>query len=651
MEGDPLEALRALLDAGTSTVLGWLSRLWPGTTDSRGLELAVRGSNDGLFVMDPATRMIDCWPRYIELLGYADRPDECPRSLDAQANFLHPDDAARATAAVEHALATGEPFDCEYRVRRRDGAYRWFHGRGRRVVDATGRALFAGCLTDISEHKRQAQLMEQSSAAAHIGGWELDCVTRTLYWTPETYRIHETSPDEYVPTLESAIGFYARESIPVITELVRRGMEEGIGWDAELELITVRRRRIAVRATGVAEREDGRTTKLYGAFQDVTTQRRAAEALRQSEEKLRTILEHASVTVFSGTVDGVFTYMSPPAQRMTGFAPAEYVGQSYAAFMHPEDVAANHPTIERVIRGQQAQATVEYRARHKSGGWRWHCATVSRSGDGQGLIGVSKDVTAQREAEAERVRLLAREQAARAEAEEANRLKDEFLATVSHELRTPLGPIIAWADLLSENALAPAEAREALAAIRRNARVQARLIEDLLDVSRITSGNLRMQVATIDLPAVIDAALESVRLAAEAKSIRLTTRYEGTTAPISGDATRLQQILWNLLSNAIKFTPPGGAVEVAVRPAGARVVIEVRDTGEGIDPEFLPHVFERFRQADGSATRTRGGLGLGLSIVRHLVELHGGRVRAESAGRAQGSTFAVELPVTAATRG
>lgn len=173
---------------------------------------------------------------------------------------------------------------------------------------------------------------------------------------------------------------------------------------------------------------------------------------------------------------------------------------------------------------------------------------------------------------------------------------------------------------------------------------QAQLIEDLLDVSRITSGNLRMQVGVIDLAAVIDVAVDSVRLAAEAKNIRLTTRFDGEASPIAGDATRLQQVLWNLLSNAIKFTPQGGHVEVAVRPAGARVVIEVRDTGEGIDPDFLPHVFERFRQGDGTATRTRGGLGLGLSIIRHLVELHGGRVRAESAGPARGSTFAVELP-------
>jgi len=652
MEGDPLDGLRAALGLATNTVFGWLSSLWPGTSsaDTQGLELAVRGANDALFVMDPATRIIDCWPRYIDILGYADHPEECPRALDAQAQLLHPEDAARAIAAVEHALATGVPFDAEYRVRRRDGVYRWFHGRGRRLVDATGRVLFAGCLTDISEHKRQARLMEQSSAAARIGGWELDCVTRALYWTPETYRIHETSPDEYVPTLESAIAFYAPESIPVITELVRRGMEDGAGWDAALALITARGRRIGVGAPAGAARAAGRTARLYGAFQDVTLQKRAAEALRQSEEKLRAILEHASVAVFAGTVDGVFTYMSPPVQQLTGFTPDEYLGRRYTDFMDPEDAVRGRAAVERVARGEQTQATVEYRSRHKTGGWRWHSATLSRTGDGRGLIGVTKDVTAQREAEAERLRLLAREQAARAEAEQANRLKDEFLATVSHELRTPLGPIIAWADLLGEDALGPDEVQEALAAIRRNARIQLRLIEDLLDVSRITSGNLRMQVATIDLPAVIDAALESVRLAAEAKSIRLTTRYDGATAPISGDATRLQQILWNLLSNAIKFTPPGGAVEVAVRPAGARVVIEVQDTGEGIDAEFLPYVFERFRQGDGSATRARGGLGLGLSIVRHLVELHGGRVRAESAGPAQGSTFAVELPVASGGR-
>jgi PAS domain S-box-containing protein len=249
MEGDPLDGLRALLDAGTHTVLGWWSRLWPGTpsADAGSLELAVRGANDGLFVMDLATRMIDCWPRYLELLGYADHPDECSRSVDEQAKLLHPDDAARATAALEHALTTGEPFDCEYRVRRRDGAYRWFHGRGMRLADATGRLRFAGCLTDISEHKRQGQLMEQSSAAARVGGWEVDCVTHTLYWTPETFRINETSPDEYVPTLETSARFFTPKSLQVIDEAARRAVKDGIPWDLELEAVTARGRRIPVR--------------------------------------------------------------------------------------------------------------------------------------------------------------------------------------------------------------------------------------------------------------------------------------------------------------------------------------------------------------------------------------------------------------------
>jgi PAS domain S-box-containing protein len=573
--------------------LAWLLGLWPGASpvDAGSADLAIRGANDGLFVLDPATGTVSCWPRFVELLGYAEHPDECPRTIDTQALLLHPDDAPRATAAVQHSIETGEPFDCEYRVRRRDGAYRWFHGRGTRLVDADGAVRFAGCLTDISEHKRQAQLMEQASAAAHIGGWELDCVTQTLYWTPGTYRIHETSPDAYMPTLDSAIAFYAPESVPAISEAVRRGMEEGIGWDLELDLITARGRRIGVRATGLAERAGSRTLKLFGSFQDITEQRRAAQALRESEEKIRAILEHASSAVFVATPEGVFTYMSPPAQRLTGFEPAEYVGKTFGAFIHPDDLAANQAVVERVVRGRQAQATIEYRSRHKVGGWRWHSTTISLTGDGCGLIGVTKDVSARRDAEAERTELLARAQAACAQAEEASRLKDEFLATVSHELRTPLGPIIAWADLLSENALQPDEMVEALAAIRRNAHIQARLIEDILDVSRITSGKLRMQVGVIDLAAVIDAALDAVRLAAEAKSIRLVTRFDGEAAPIAGDATRLQQVLWNLLSNAIKFTPSGGQVEVAVRPSGARVVIEVRDTGEGIDADFLPHVF------------------------------------------------------------
>ena len=250
----------------------------------------------------------------------------------------------------------------------------------------------------------------------------------------------------------------------------------------------------------------------------------------------------------------------------------------------------------------------------------------------------------ERESE-ERRRLLVRERAARAEAEEANRVKDEFLATVSHELRTPLTAIMGWSHMLRHAGLDEATVLRGLETIERNARAQAQLVDDLLDVSRIITGKLLLSMAPVDLTSVVNAAADSVQLAAESKGIRLELTLDPSARHVSGDAGRLQQVVWNLLSNAIKFTEPGGHVGVRLRRAGEHAELLVCDDGRGLSREFLPYVFDRFRQADGTTTREHGGLGLGLSIARHLVELHGGTVKAESDGEGRGSTFTVRLPL------
>lgn len=262
------------------------------------------------------------------------------------------------------------------------------------------------------------------------------------------------------------------------------------------------------------------------------------------------------------------------------------------------------------------------------------------------FLEVNNDITERKRIEHEREELLKREQEARREAEDASRLKDEFLATVSHELRTPLTAVLGWARLLHTDTLDEATTRRALETIERNARAQVQLIEDLLDVSRIVAGKLQLNARPIKLAPVIAAAAESVRPAAEVKGIRLVVELDKTAPPVAGDAERLQQVVWNLLSNAIKFTPQGGEVQVDLSRHNGTAEIVVRDTGQGIAPDFLPYIFERFRQADTSSTRTHGGLGLGLTIVRHLVELHGGAVVAESAGIGHGAVFTVRLPLT-----
>jgi signal transduction histidine kinase len=246
-----------------------------------------------------------------------------------------------------------------------------------------------------------------------------------------------------------------------------------------------------------------------------------------------------------------------------------------------------------------------------------------------------------------RGQLLLREQRARAEAEAANRIKDEFLATLSHELRTPLTSLLGWACLLRGPRQNDAILQQGLEAIERNAKVQSQLIDDLLDVSRIISGKLNLDVRRVEISSVVEAAISVVRPAADAKSIQLTYSADSSIGAISGDSARLQQIVWNLLSNAVRFTPEGGRVEVLLEGVGSHARVTVRDNGQGISSEFLPQVFDRFRQADSSTTRGHGGLGLGLAIVRHLVELHGGTVHAESEGPGQGTTFSATFPLLA----
>jgi signal transduction histidine kinase/ActR/RegA family two-component response regulator len=252
-----------------------------------------------------------------------------------------------------------------------------------------------------------------------------------------------------------------------------------------------------------------------------------------------------------------------------------------------------------------------------------------------------------RRAAAERATLLAAERAARAEVERVSIMKDEFLATLSHELRTPLNAVLGWAEMLLGGQHKPTDVQRGLETIVRNARAQAQLIEDLLDMSRIVSGKVRLDVQRIDLASVVEAAVDAVQPSADAKEIRLHKLIDPLAGPVFGDPNRLQQIVWNLLSNAVKFTPRGGRVQVLVGRVDAHIEITVTDSGPGISAEFLPHVFERFRQADASITRKHGGLGLGLAIVKQLVELHGGTVRVEAAGPGGGATFIVSLPLGA----
>ena len=364
---------------------------------------------------------------------------------------------------------------------------------------------------------------------------------------------------------------------------------------------------------------------------------------------LAAIVGSSDDAIVSKTFDGVITSWNAGAERIFGYTAAEAIGQHITLIVPRELHAEEEQVLARIRRGERVDH-FETTRQTKSGRRISVSLTVSPVRDSRGrAIGASKiarDITERRALEAERDALLERERQARSEAEALNRSQDQFLAVLSHELRTPLNAIFGWASMLRAGELDPATMRRATEAILRNARAQVQLIDDLLDMSRIITGNMRIEPRPVDLTAVIDNALDTVRPAANAKGIRLSTVLDPRAGIVLGAADRLQQVVWNLLMNAVKFTPKGGQVQVGLQRFDSHVEVVVQDTGEGIPADLLPYIFDRFRQGDSSSSRRHGGLGIGLALVRHLVELHGGTVAARSAGPGQGSTFTVGLPVS-----
>ena len=394
----------------------------------------------------------------------------------------------------------------------------------------------------------------------------------------------------------------------------------------------------------------------------------AKEALRQNEERLRAIFNQAAVGIAVASLDGRFLDMNAKFSQILGYTAAELSGLTFRGLTHPDDQEITDVFVAELLAGTRSEYALEKRFIRKDGSSVWSLTTVTLLKDPQGspqrFIGVIEDISSRKRAEEallektrnleqlneERTALLESERAARTAAERMSEMKDEFLATLSHELRTPLNAILGWAQVLRTGPKDEADYVRGLETIERNARVQTQLIEDLLDMSRITSGKLRMDVQRIQPVTFVEAAVETVTPAANAKGIGLEPVLDPAAGPISGDPGRLQQVVWNLLSNAIKFTPRGGKVQIILQRINSHIEIKVADTGIGIKPEFIPYLFERFRQGDASTTRKYGGLGLGLSIVKSLVELHGGTVSVASEGEGKGTTVTVALPVTAVHR-
>ena len=373
---------------------------------------------------------------------------------------------------------------------------------------------------------------------------------------------------------------------------------------------------------------------------------RAHQGVRENEERLRLAMQIAQIAAWEWQLDTGQMRWSTDPERLFGFPEGAFGPElRISRALHPADKPQIDEAIEKALLTGNYEA--EYRAIRRDGTivWITERGRVLPDGDRPRMVGVSRDVTADREAAHDRERLLRSEQQARDEAERQSRLKDEFLATLSHELRTPMNAILGWLAIL-DSGKSVRDPHAALAVIRRNAELQAQLIEDLLDMNRLMEGNVQMEMTLIDVASLLQTATQGLQPAADAKRVEMIASVESGTGQVFADSRRLQQVLWNLVHNAIKFTPSGGRVEIHIQRAQGCVQITVRDNGQGISAAFLPHVFERFRQEDSSTTQPSSGLGLGLSITKHIVELHGGSISVVSPGQGLGATFVVRVPAS-----
>ena len=357
--------------------------------------------------------------------------------------------------------------------------------------------------------------------------------------------------------------------------------------------------------------------------------------------RLAAVVESSDDAIVTKDLNGTITSWNPAAMRMFGYTEEEAIGRSIRMII-PDELQSEEDVVLAKIRAGEKVDHYETTRQRKDGTRLNISLTVSPIHDETGVIvGASKiarDIT-------ERVRLAEENARLYEMAREANRMKDEFLAVLSHELRTPLNAIVGYARLLRGGIISEDKATRGLETLERNATWLSQIIDDVLDVSRIVSGKIRLDVQPVELPVIVDNAVSTIQPAAEAKNVRVQTTIDPNVGTVSGDPDRLQQVVWNLVSNAVKFTPKGGRIQVRLERVNSHVEITVSDTGVGISSEFLPYVFDRFCQAEGGTTRKTGGLGLGLAIVRHIVEMHGGTVLAMSAGEGQGSTFTVRLPL------
>ncbi|WP_392531030.1 PAS domain-containing protein [Nostoc sp. C117] len=636
-------------------------------TERRRTEIALRESNERFELAAAAVNcLIYDWDIYkntvertqglTQLFGYMQ--EEAEPTFKWWQELIHPDDQQMVNDRFIASMANGNRYSIEYRVLHKNGFYVWVQDQGFAVRDGNDLIVrVVGACTDISE--RQAALCEREQAetklreseerirlattAAEVGMWFWNLTTNELIWTEKCKQLFGLSPEAEI-SYEVFFNCIHPEDRQAIEKAIARSLEQKVDCDVEYRSIWPDGSIHWIDAKGrVFFDADDKPVRLMGTAQDITQRKEAENALRQRETQLRRLVDSNIIGIMFASPEYI-TEGNEAFLEMVGYTREELLTGKVSRkhITPPEYHALDRQGLEQLFQvGVCTPYEKEYIRKDGSripiliGG-----ALVER--DPMSWICFILDLTPRKQLE----------KALRQQAEElkqANQNKDEFLAILSHELRSPLNPILGWSSLLRSRKFDQPTTNRALETIERNTQLQIQLIDELLDVSRIIRGKLNLTFAPVNLAAVINAALETVRLIAETKSIETKIQIDPNVGKVSGDFYRLQQVVGNLLSNAVKFTPPKGTVEVTLSLSHDLIshsaLIKVKDTGQGISPEFLPHVFEYFRQADSSTTRKFGGLGLGLAIVRHLVELHGGSAIADSPGIGQGATFTVRLPL------
>jgi PAS domain S-box-containing protein len=622
-------------------------------------QIAEEAANGFLYDWDIAANRVERSATFSKVLGY--EGEELKLSAQNWQDFIHPDDYEQATRLFYKALENDKRFATEYRVRHKRG--HWVHviDRGMIFRDEEGKPTrVIGSTVDINERKQIENALRDSEERQRLLTENLNNIFWILDWK-------NNRPEYFSPAFERIIGYernYVLKNRDNWFSIIHpNDVENSLKAFQEIETKgRYENEYRIVRPDGTVRwlhdqgqpiyNENGEIQRVIGVAEDVTERREILDALRQSQMQLKLSTDAAQMSPWHWSLESGKVTLSPLHIKLWGIEESKLAQagfEDWAERVHPEDREKAFAKIEEA-RKTYAHYESEYRlipSNSEAVRWIRSLGTFSYNQDGEAveMYGVDYDITERKKAEQEREKLIESERRAREEAEFANRAKDEFLAVLSHELRTPLNAMYGWARMLSSGTLDEAMQKRAVEVIERNIQLQSKLIEDILDVSRIVSGKIKLEPRRLDLTALIKSTVEMSRPSAVQKEINLEINFSDESVRIEGDSERLQQVLSNLISNAVKFTPTGGIISVALEKQNGFAQISVTDSGIGIAPDFLPHVFDRFRQADSSSKRKHGGLGLGLAIVKHLVELHNGCIAAESEGEGKGARFIVALPL------